>query len=280
MWAVSDDRGKFGAPRIYKFILKKELSLELVDVVFVKDKDKKLPVYDLESISMLPWGNFLVNSEGDDRARPARLPRLIEVKTNGDYVRDFPLPEVYLPGKVGSAPQGLRTNFGFEAMGASLDGKSWILGSESWLAQDTENISRLQKYQMKEAWVLQPTESAFYYLNFERGFLNGLTEILNWKDDRWLFLERTVDLEGNEITTPGQILEARISGQDPVRGHQVLDFKKLKAKNVAFKGNYEAMVLGPDHAQGRILIVANDNNFEKKAATQFLFFAVKDEPTR
>lgn len=276
LWAVSDDRGKFGAPRVYKFLLKPDLSLELVDLVFIKDKEKARPVFDFEGISLLPWGNFLMSSEGDDRARPARLPRLIESKINGDYVRDYSLPEAYLPGKSPSEPKGLRTNFGFEGLGMSLDGKSWILGSESWLAQDSQNASRLLKFDMKEAWVLQAGEEWIYKLNYELGLLNGLTDLQNYKQDRWLVLERTAHLEGKNITTQCQLLEIQMGGKDPLKGKPLLDFLKINAKGISTKENYEAMALGPNSPKGRILIVANDNNFTK-SPTQFLFFKIREE---
>lgn len=278
IWGVSDDRGKFGAPRIYKWLLKKDLTLELQDLVFVKDKDKRRPVFDLESIALLPWGNFLLNSEGDDRTRPAREPRLFEVKPSGEYVRDYKLPDHFLPGKSGAEPRGLRTNFGFEAMGTSLDGKSWVLGSEAWLAQDTENISHLIKYDMKEAWVLEPGQEWIYNLNYEQFLANGLTELQNYKEDRWFFLERTVQLEGQKILAQSQLLEGRIDGKGPLTAKPLLDFWNAKFKGVNTKQNYEAMTFGPAHENGRLLIIANDNNFETSDPTQFLFFKVTEEP--
>lgn len=278
LWAVSDDRGKLSPPRVYKIKINKDLSLDWLDVVFVKDKKEvQRPVYDLEAISLLPWGNLLLTSEGDDRARPARPHRIFEIKTNGDYVRDYDLPEVYKPGK-GSEPKGLRTNFGFEAMGMTLDGKSWLLGSESWLAQDSENIARLLTYDMKEAWVLTPGAEYLYKPNFEVGLVNGLTDVLNWKENRWLFLERTAFFEGGEIKTHCQIVDAKVTGKDPIQGKTILDFKKVKFKDLSFGENYEAMTIGPNFEGSRILIVANDNNF-LKSPTQFLFFKMKDEST-
>lgn len=275
LWAVSDDRGKLAPPRIYKLKLESDLSLKFVDVIYVKDKESDRPVYDLESIALLPWGNFLLASEGDDRARPARAHRLFEVKTNGEYVRDYELPEAYKSGK-GSQPKGLRTNFGFEAMGMARDGKSWLLGTESWLAQDSENVSHLLTYEMKEAWVLTPGTEYLYKPNFEVGLVNGLTDILNWKDDLWFFLERAAHFDGGEIKTHCQIVLAKVAGKDPIQGKPILDLPQVKSKNTSFNENYEAMSLGPRHEGSQILIVANDNNFSK-APTQFLFFKIKEE---
>lgn len=284
LWAISDDRGKFSPPRIYKLRLnietkpEKDFKITFEDVIFVKDKGSTRPVFDLEGISLLPWGNFLLTSEGDDRARPPRPHRIFEVKPNGDYVRDYDLPDIFRPGK-GVDPKGLRTNFGFEALGMSLDGKSWILGSESWLAQDSENVSHLVKYEMKEAWVLSSGSQWLYKPNFEIGLVNGLTDILNWKEDRWLFIERAAHLDGASIRTQCQILVASLAGTETIRAKPVLDLTSLKSKNIAFDGNYEAMTLGPEFEGLKTLIVASDNNFSK-AKTQFLLFKISDEAAR
>lgn len=279
LWAVSDDRGKYGNPRLYKLKIKPNFKIEITDLVFVKDTKEKTPVLDLESMAPLPWGNWLLASEGDDRSRPPRAHRLLEIKPDGTYVRDYDLPAAYLPGGKPQEPQGLRTNFGFEAMAAnSQDGKTWVMGSEIGLHQDQDGRTRLQGYEMKEAWVLQPSKEWFLPLQENEGVFTGLTETLNWKDDQWLFLERSAYLEAKGIVSKAKIFLGQLGGSAQVKTELILDLAQLKFKDFTFEHNYEAMTFGPPDAQGRsTVIVASDNNFEKES-TQLIWLSVTESP--
>lgn len=189
IWAVSDDRGTFGPPRVYQLKLKPGPSpaLEFSKVIILRDPREARLVLDLEGLALLPWGNFLLSSEGDDRSRPPRMPRLMDFKTSGEYVRDYQLKAEYLPVKPG---QGLRTNFGFEAVAQASGKDLWLVGSEGPLAQDPVGQVRLKQYEMKEAWVLSATQEWTYQLTPEPEGLVGLTEMAPWDEGRWLTLER------------------------------------------------------------------------------------------
>ncbi len=58
------------------------------------------------------------------------------MKLDGSFVREFKLPEAYLPDE--NKTRGTRNNLAFESLAITADGKTLLAGTENALAQDGE----------------------------------------------------------------------------------------------------------------------------------------------
>ncbi len=319
LWAVSDDRGKLNPPRLYKLSLKVnsnkgkfDFDVKVEAVYEIKEKGKTLPVFDLEGIALLPWGNLLLSSEGDDGSRPRRPQRLIDVKMiestseeslaakaaglpvekpHGKWIRDFELPPWYVSEKSGKPTQGLRTNLGFEGLAMALNGSSVVAAAEYSLTQDIPHKPRFLQFDMVSAWVLKPTREWIYSLDPDPAgavwLLRGISEILPVEGDRWWVMERGLQVGVPPLTT--QIYEVELkNGLNinplPTQATKAADLPELKKRLVLdldkfspdpLHENFEAMTWGPVLPDGRrLLVLSNDNNFQNGSATYFVFAAV------
>lgn len=288
-WAVSDDRGKFGEPRIYALRLEAgaKPSLKLEKLLFLKDPKKKLRVYDFEGVTLLPWGNLLVSSEGDMNKKPRVQPALIEFKKkNGEWVRDYDLPSDYLAEASGRQTKGVRNNFAFEGMG--WDGATtWLAATELPLVQDKNAFARVLEIHQPVAWVLKTGREWLYPLaelematklsgkDFNVS-LTGVSEIQFVRDHSWWVLERAANLSIHGLGFSAQIHEVRLPEIAPADRKLV---KSLVLDLDPFaKANFEAMAWGPDLPNGkRLLLVMSDNNFDAGEPTRILFFEVDFE---
>lgn len=321
LWLLTDDRGKVNPPRIYKATLDLTLlkrkppipkfDLKVQAVYEVQEKGKTLPVFDFEGIALLPWGNLLLSSEGDDGSRPRRPQRLIDVKIidakseetaaakaagrpsekpHALYIRDFDLPKWFISENSGKPTQGLRTNLGFEGLALSLDHKSVVAGAESHLTQDTPSKARLIQFDIG-AFTMTPSKEWIYPLDTDGPagpwLLRGISEILPVENDRWWIMERGLQLGAPPLTT--QIFEVELKdgfniNPIPAKAPKSGDLPELKKTLVVdldkfgptpLADNFEAMAWGPRIDDGRrLLILANDNNFQSGSATYFVFVAV------
>lgn len=324
LWALTDDRGKLNPPRVYKMKLEIKTTpkkpvrytfdLKTEAVFEVKETGRSLPVFDFEGIALLPWGNLLLSSEGDDGSRPRRAQRLLDVKiitpsseealgakaaglpvekSHGQVIRDYDLPKWYIPESTGQPTQGLRTNLGFEGLAMSLDNKALVAAAEGQLTQDTTQRSRLLRYEIG-AFTMTLAKEWSYPLDTDGPsgpwLLRGVSEILPVEEDRWWVMERGLQLGVPPLTT--QIYEVELKdglslNPLPTKPTFIGDLPELKKKRVLdldhfgptpMTDNFEAMTWGPPLADGRrLLILANDNNFQKGSATYFVFAAVKLE---
>lgn len=304
LWAVSDDRGKFGAPRVYKLKLvvtnhngKPDFQVSYDSTYPIHEVHKALPVFDFEGLAILPWGDLLLSSEGDEGSRPRRPPRLIDVKLVDDkaegakpkkpfakWMRDFDLPPWYLPEKTGKATQGLRTNLGFEGLTMASDNKTVTAAAESRLYQDPEGLSRILQYETSGAWVITPQREWTYPLDENKNgiwLLRGISEIIQFEDQKYWVLERGLQVSGGPLLS-SQLYEVELAGGAPLTkaASKAKDLPLLKKRLVfdldqlGMSENFEALAWGPLLSDGRrLLIVANDNNFEK-SPSYFVFLAV------
>lgn len=210
-WSVSDDRGNKNEPRIYKFRIEwdsqKKIQVSIEDVVWLKtdmsrkshspilkNASKFSPVIDMEGIALLPWGDFLISSEGDLNHRPRVQPQIFSVNPRGVIQKDYPLLEIYLSEKVGRQSKGLQNNLAFEGLASSPDSQSFLLAAEAPLLNEVkESFVRFQEYYVVEPWVLKPRRTWKYPLQLEPGDLQrGVSEVLYYSDNEIWVLERAL----------------------------------------------------------------------------------------
>ncbi|MBX3016700.1 MAG: esterase-like activity of phytase family protein [Bdellovibrionaceae bacterium] len=285
-WAVSDDRGRVNEPRVYGFEFTppakgKEPAWKLAKVVTLKDpksdpKNKKT-VWDFEGIALLPWGNWLIVSEGDMNQKPRVNSRVMEFKLSGEFVRDYEVPADYLATPSGRQKTGPRNNFSFEGLAGHADGNHWVVASELGLLQDKGEVTRLLEYTQTEAWVLKPGREWFYPLSPASAgtgapLVIGVSEVLHARDQEWWVMERGAGISVSGLTFRAELFRVELGTNQELTKTPLLNFGNMGAK---FARNFEALSWGPTLPDGRrLLVVLSDNNLEKNEPTVFATFAV------
>lgn len=295
IFAVSDDRGNISEPRFYQFkwdsangrITPEKVIFLTVNKTELSHKSSKsstksfAAVLDMEGISKTPWGDFLFVNEGDMNHKPRVNPQLIDVKPDGTIVKEFEIPEKFLPEPSGQQKMGVRNNLSFEGLAANPNGKEWVIATEAPLMQEPQKFVRFVQYTMPEAWVLKPGKEWKYPWDGElkepRALIqmaNGIAEIIYLDDHRLLVLERGVLVTGNGMEFRIQIFEVDLTKGEELKKTLVLDLKA--DKNTGPIENYEGMTLGPTLSDGkRSLILVSDDNFMRNLSTKFLIFKIK-----
>jgi hypothetical protein len=319
LYAVSDDRGRHGEPRLYEFGFKfTEGKLRVIPqaVHFMhkgvqhedpKSKPKIKPkslgkVLDMEGLAPLPWGNFLISSEGDNNHKPRIPPEILDVKKNGAWVRSFEIPKKFIPEASGKQTRGIRNNRGFEAVTGAPSGNQIFLIHEEALVQDSDEDAgpvRIVVFGMPEAWVLKPSKELLYQPELggakagEIQLGGRVTEALALSQDQLLVLERSVQLGTKAMGFTCRLFLANLAGASdisaieslkkielqtvkPVKKELVLDFETLKEKLGGSIENFEGLAFGPEVNKKKTLIVISDNNFKKSERTQILLFKIED----
>lgn len=310
LMAVSDDRGREGEPRFYEFSVRLEkldLKIEPTAVRFLKKKEQKRydSILDMEGVARLPWGSFLISSEGDLNHKPKVLPELWDVKKDGTLVRTYEIPSKFLPEESGKPKRGTKVNRALEGLTATPSGRKFFLMNEESLIQDSENDLgplRLLEYEMPEAWVLKPTKE-YVYLPEKGSSKDGsltlagrVSEILALSDEKILVLERTMSLSAHnknfqfvcrlylsqiektssDVGAVNELTAAKLASLVPLKKELVLDFEAIKDKLGGEIENFEGMALGPIVNGKKTLIVVADDNFKKSQRTQFVLFAIQE----
>jgi hypothetical protein len=220
----------------------------------------------------------VVTSEGFAARLIAPWIRLYEL--DGTYVRDFPVPDDFVPNAAGT--RGVRQNLGFES--AATRGRDLYTGAENAVVQDgppatlaSGSLARLLRYDVKR----NRLERQWTYLtdpvaeppNPPTQFsVNGLVEVLPLGHGRLITMERSFSVgapgTGNKIKL--YLTELRRNGTTSKTLLLNLDDLGLPLDNV------EGMTFGPRLRGGkRTLLLVSDNNFAATQFTQFLLFAVK-----
>lgn len=298
-WALSDDRGKFGPPRIYKisFNVIEDDAFEIKDVLYLKDENAEFfspNVLDPEGLVLLDNGHFLITSEGHISSENfTSQPRLMEFDKKGQFIKNWVVPKDYEM----SLNHGVKDNQGLESLAKS---SSYIFTSnEMPLAQDDiggldNRKVRVYRYEKKGS-SYTPCFYNFYPLDImpkskpEYQADLGLVEILPIDDNNLLFMERGYVWEENinQIRLYLTRFESRFRRDLAPSKHSVgHDFKKQLLidldsvisslpKDQQFLDNMEGMTWGPNLPNGhRTLVVVSDNNFNSKQRTLFLVFEV------
>lgn len=284
LWAVSDDRGQYGPPRVYKQKLFRNSRQQLEvrpESELVLGQVKGFAVLDLESIFALKDGRFILSSEGDFNKKPRVFPFVKTWSKVAGWGESLDLAEDFFPETTGLQTKGLYNNSGFEGMTVSTDEHNLYLMSELPLFQSKKPDIEFLHYKKSTKSEKSSNEPVSWVLferkKFQRNsgsteageIMRGVTEILFWKSDFILVLERWVRLGSlKPLNTGAELFSVRLSN---------FEKKKLFTLDGELAGNWEGMTFAPDLSDGRkLLVLVTDNNFEKGEPTKYLFLALKE----
>ncbi|KAB2716132.1 esterase-like activity of phytase family protein [Brucella intermedia] len=291
-YAISDDRSENAPARFYKLKLAIDgsgvQSLDILETVTLLDKAGKpfaLKDVDPESIRFnTATGTIYWSSEGDRNGRPF----VGEAKTDGSFIREFALPEAYIPDE--GRTRGIRNNLSFESLTITPDGKTLLAGTENALVQDGDKAtldhgsrSRIIAFDLASGNVTaqyaydtgpiftKATEPPFWNDN-------GMSEFVADGNDL-LTVERSFAMGvGNRIT----LYRASFDGASNVKDVPSLASEPVTplAKQLLLQldegdfgldiDNIEAVTFGPVVDGKRTLVLASDNNFSHGQVSQFI----------
>jgi 3-phytase len=299
--AVSDDRGKLGRPRFYEFDLK--ITTGKVDMAVTKAEPfKDTPkdwVLDLEGITPLPNGDFLVSTEGDNNHKPRAMPHIFLTSSRGVFKSDISLPDKYLPEATGLQKKGIEGNRGFEGLTTDPAGQNLFIINEYPIITDqgdddlnfwlrlVEFKKDKDSFKLSSEFPYMVTRSPKNSMGVE--VFRGISELLYASDDKLIVLERGARFTKSGLAYTGGLYLVDTTGAADVtmvknlsdgrapalKKEKLVDFEEL-LKNQKIE-NFEGLTWGPTLADGRkTLLVISDNNFAAKEKTTLLVFAVKE----
>ncbi len=299
-YLVSDQSSN---PRIYIASLKIEnlkiQKLSIEQLITVKKTSKfQDEVFDLESIRYdKESGGFIVTSEG--LIKKNKNPGLFAISELGEALYSYPIPE-YFKSTSGQKP---RNNGVFEGVSESFDGQGYWVGMELPLEEDgakpkifpTRSHVRITKFDKKTG---EPIRQFAYKLDgisklpINYFAVNGLTEILEYAEDKFLILERSYsagygshgntvkifEVDASEATNTLQMQSLRGENYRKAEKKLLFNFKSVKDKLTnQIIDNIEGMSFGPILENGnKSLILVSDNNFNSFARqlNQFILMEI------
>lgn len=222
-------------------------------------------------------------------------PFLREANTDGSYVADFGLPQLF---RIQATDNGTRSNGSFEGLSLTPDSRYLFASQEEPLFEDGPRAdvgvagSPIRIIQYDKA-TRQPVAQYAYQLdavhqapNPANQFrLNGVVEVLALSDKKLLVMERSFAV-GATPDYSVKIYEINLAGATDVSGLNSLQGANYRAVNkrlildLASTGirrvdNLEGMTFGPKLPNGnRSLIMVADDNFSNAQISQFLAFEV------
>lgn len=304
--AISDDRGEYGEPRYYEFRVElKPGKLEITPVQIqplksMNGKKYKVGSIDFEGITLLPSGNLLISSEGDERPKKRIMPALSEYTTDGKWLKEWPIDDQFLFEKEGKITRGIRFNQGFESLTTTLAGDYTFTANENTLLQDgpvateeNKGILRLVRYdqQMKAeefAYDLEaiPNPQGFEKLEGDTGLvdmvafdkMNLITMERSWVKNNYKNTIRLYSVSLKNATAVQSIPSLAQSDVKRVHKTPLLDLDTITdklTKNWQKLDNLEGITFGPTLPNGhKTLILVSDNNFSKHQRTLFVAFEI------
>ncbi len=310
-YVLSDDRGKFGPPRIYTlamgFALDQNQQPRFDSVTFdglITLKDAEGNPYpqgaiDPEGLALSPRNTLLVSSEGDVNQNAPPFVGEFD-QTTGKIVTSLRVPDRFLPDDATAPTKGIRENLSLESL--TINAPSGTAGMiEPFRMFTAAESALIQDYNEDPA---QPLNTRFlhyligqnqstliaehlYPLDLEPPgtLLNGLSELLVIdQGGHFLALERAFGLRGfrvrlYQLATGGATdtsgilsLKGNLEGVAPIRKRLLLDF----ANTDIDLDNLEGMTLGPRLPDGsQSLILVSDNNFDAARNTQFVLLRLE-----
>ena len=307
IYALSDDRGRVNRPRMYVFNLnieKDRIEIHPEKVIFINSHENQEDIYlDGEGLIPLPGGNWLVSCEGDNNHKPRRPPRLVEINPEGQWQKNWKIPDFLVPENAGLQTRGILNNSGMEGLAINEDQSRVVAIVERPLQQDLNEVApagflRVLEFRKIESpkgenKILENFEiyqNYFYPLAAPVGqvptIFPGASEILQWKDQIFLVLERGLRMEiGSKPKYMANIFSINLSEAETVNETKNLRKEKqfFLRKNLALSldvedtENFEGLAWGPAwKGYSRTLWIMNDNNFSKKEENVFLVYGVKE----
>ncbi|WP_244546946.1 esterase-like activity of phytase family protein [Ensifer sp. YR511] len=291
-YAISDDRSDKAPARFYT--LKVAMGAEGirgVDIVSMRlllnaaGEPFATKDVDPESIRFnRTTSTFYWTSEGDLNGKPA----VRESRLDGTLVREFILPNAYVPNA--EKTLGIQDNLSFESMTISPDGKTLLVGTENALVQDggkasleAGSRSRIIVFDIASGKVITEyvyeTDPIFTKATQEPYWNdNGLSEFVALGNDLFT-VERSFALGvGSQISFYRASFEdaTDVTGKVSIKAEQAVALKKelvLKLGEGDFGldiDNIESVTWGPEVAGRKTMIVVSDNNFNPLQFTQFI----------
>ncbi|GGA90689.1 hypothetical protein GCM10011491_18280 [Brucella endophytica] len=293
-YAISDDRSEKAPARFYT--LKVALNSEGIHGIDIVTATTLLNAaghpfaakdVDPESIRFNSATNTIYwTSEGDQKGTPA----IRESRLDGTLLREFKLPDTYLPNE--DKTRGIRNNLSFESLTISSDGKTLLVGTENALVQDggMATLSEGSRARIIAFDISSGEVKAEYAYDTGPVFAqatqvpfwndNGLSEFAAWGDDL-LTVERSyAHGVGNAIN----LYRVRFDNATNIMNTGFLKSVSLvpvKKEPVLHLGegdfgldidNIEAVTWGPVIGNRKIILIASDNNFSSAQRTQFAVF--------
>lgn len=303
-YAISDDPAVSGPARFYSLdidlggrAVAGGVEVTVVGVTEILDRDgapfAEMSL-DLESLTLTPERTLLISSEG--QVERGIAPFLREIRLDGSFVRDFPIPKKFLPRAARTV--GIRHNLGFESLAFDAAGHSIYTATENALSQDgpatdvgVASPARILRFDEDSG---RPVAEYVYWVDPVTlapigvdGFrTRGLVELEALGGPRLLALERAYTQGvGNQI----EIFLVSTENATDVRRWQALEGKTFrpvsKTRLIALEvlgvalDNIEGFTFGPRLADGRrSLVLVSDNNFSPSQQTQILAFAIAEGP--
>ncbi|MBF5002704.1 esterase-like activity of phytase family protein [Diaphorobacter sp. NR2-3-3-1] len=307
-WLVSDDRAVNGPARFYSARMQYDerglqhvwlsgmhtlLDPEQRPYANAQQPSKGVAVPDAEAMRAVPGSDRLLWASEGDFPRGFG-PELNEIRSDGHWLRRWPLPESLTQIARNSGP---RNGFTLEGMAFSPDARTLWLAMEGALKQDGAmptpgdagapvRITALDahSHQPLRQIACQPDALPASIALLPQRAVNGVSDILADGPDHLLVLERSFSLgEGwgaklyridiRESATTDVLNLHRIppDSSRTARKTLVLDFARLGLRSV---DNLEGMTWGPPLTNGeRVLLLVSDNNFNPAEVTQFIALA-------
>ncbi|MCK6598163.1 MAG: esterase-like activity of phytase family protein [Bdellovibrionaceae bacterium] len=310
LFAVSDDRGRYGPPRMYQFDFEinngqrlKVIPKEVFELAPRKVR-KNSKQFDLEALLFFK-NRWIFSSEGNLNTKPRTQPEILY----GSEVYREPfrlnlesfllLPEKFLANESGVLKKGLNNNMAFEGM-TSKDEVIYFL-TESNLIQDSlDKLNSTKKNQIDSYLILYDFKSKKwkneYHLQFENNNKNflyfGASEITYWKENKFFIITRGIkfsadlsydcqlwllDLAQSASTEDKGLLYPQLllnltekDAKENYEGMAVLTREQIK-KNISKFGFKEGQNVNNDY-----LILVSDDNFNKHEKNEFLLFKINE----
>ena len=274
--------------------------INFIDVViFEDDPYYQDHVLDIESILAAPNNMIIMVSEG--AINKGKNPLLFSSKENGDFIKDFQLPNKFL-ASTNSKPIHNKT---LEGLSHSIDNKGYWTAFELPLPLDGEE-PRYQNanspvrftYFDKETGI--PSKEFVYQLSAitkpNKGAfnINGVTDILEFKANHFFVIERTYQSDygayGNTVniyyayadnTTTNSLAIDSLKSTDyiPLNKKLLFEFDAIKSElTEGIIDNIEGITVGPILNDGnQSLILVSDDNFQVfgKQLNQFILLEIE-----
>jgi hypothetical protein len=289
-------------PRIYKAEI--PLINRSIDTVIIKDvivlKDNNFYTHhtpDLEGIR-INKNELVISAEGSIQNN--KHPSVFTISTEGAFLSAYQIPEYFKA----SGTQKPRNNGVFEGLSESFDKSGYWVATELPLELDgpkpkiypTKSPLRFTKLNKntktaQRQFVYTPDGISKFPINWFA--INGVTEILEYAEDKFLVLERAYsagygsngntvkifDVDASKATNTLKMENLSKNEYQKASKRLVFNFKSVKEfltkKTI---DNIEGMTFGPDLPNGKkSLILVSDDNFSSFSdqITQFILLELE-----
>jgi hypothetical protein len=255
--------------------------------------ERRVTRADLEAITRLADGTFLMMEEGHIVKGEAWQPAMLQMTRDGIVTSVFTLPQRFQV-HIDQA-RGVRDNQGFEGLTRLPDGHL-ILGLEQPLIEDgpmtsfdhggsgllIEMIPRGREWAVGREWryQLDPTPHIDGFAAICSGGENGLVDLLAFSAVELFSMERAClqNPKTSETANSIRIFRVELSG-NAARKTLLLDLNTLAGRlspALEHLDNFEALSFGPPLVNGtKTLLIASDDNRRRTQKTSFLLFGLR-----